>query len=193
MPAAQPTGDPPEEEAAFTPSPVRSKRRKQPSSGVGVCVVVVLLLLTITGVGLYLGGVFGGRGKEEAISEPTKKSPSEQTKNPPAKRETDRVVVAKTAEEARAELQGRINRYLGGQKDPQLLGGLFAIASAFTVFDRIEIETVLQKYDEGGKPLPNEFVATFRASGGDKNTGQPKADRFSLFELSFRGGKWEVR
>jgi hypothetical protein len=98
-----------------------------------------------------------------------------------------------TVQNARTELQGRIDRYLGGQNDPHLLGGLFSISSVTARFDRIEIEQVLQKYDKNGNVLLNQFVGKIACAGADRITGAPKAERFELFELSFNEGDWNVR
>lgn len=101
----------------------------------------------------------------------------------------------KSVSDARAEIQSRIDRYFGGQKDPDLLGAMFAMkvaAAGITKdFENVEIERVSPKYSEDGRRQDREFVATVIVTGTDYK-GRPFRDRVSILKVYFEDGEWKV-
>ncbi len=98
-------------------------------------------------------------------SPPSPQPKKEPSGTPPAAKETK--TAAKTVEEAKTELQSRIDCCLGGQAPDSLFNGTITIWAVGKTIQSIDIVRVVQKYDEGGKPVPNYFVGALKATAAD--------------------------
>lgn len=136
-------------------------------------------------------------------TEPTDVAPSKRTQTAENNRVsweqekgiTESQQVRVTTEDARRELQNRIDRYLGGQKEPRLLGGLFSIsvgtAGVTKSYEGVAIQRIGPKYSESGVLQTDEFVATLTASGTDYK-GRPFVETFEIFSIKYKDNQWSV-
>lgn len=120
--------------------------------------------------------------KEDSSGE--QQSPRKDPSEPKSQKNT-----AKTTQDARAELQARIDRYLGGQPANKLFPGwgIWAVGKKITSMD---IVRVVQKYDKDGTAVPNGFVAVIRCVGEDTLTGRRETKEFETTDFLFHKGEW---
>jgi hypothetical protein len=125
--------------------------------------------------------------KNPPVSEqPLKKEPPE-TKLVPK----DPKTAVKTAQEAREELQARIDRCLGGQSLNDLFGGTIGIWAVGKKIQSMELVRVVQKYDTEGKIVPNQFVAAIKCVAAHSITGERESREFAIHDFTFRDGAWQ--
>jgi hypothetical protein len=136
----------------------------------------------------------GADGKPLAKADP----PAEQPKpkpdeakpgDMPAKKDVPPAEEAKTVQQAREEMQSRIDRYLGGARDTTRIGGTFSIWQVGKRVNNIEIVRVGQAYLPDGKPWTNTFVVVIKCSATRDVTGE-KENREFEFKLVWRDSKW---
>ena len=131
--------------------------------------------------------------KAEPPADPPKPRP-EDTKpvDKPAKKDAPATSEARTVQQAREELQSRIDRCLGGQPVNDVLGGTIGIWAVGTKIQSMDLLRVVQKYSKDGKPVPNQFVAAIKCSVANNITGKRETREFAIEDFTFRDGAWQT-
>lgn len=101
------------------------------------------------------------------------------------------ISAAKTALEAREEVQARIDRCLGGQSLSDLFSGTIGIWAVGKKIQSMELVRVVQKYDEEGKIVPNQFVAAIKCVAANSATGARETREFVVQDFTFRDRAWQ--
>jgi hypothetical protein len=97
----------------------------------------------------------------------------------------------KTTQEAREELQARIDRYLGGQSVDDLFDGVLAIWIVGVKVESMQLMRVVQKYDKEGKIVQNQFVAAIKCVGDSSLSLKRETREFAIPDFAFRNGAWQ--
>lgn len=159
-------------------------------------------LLFVTAVGMLVVGCNKPNGtatdgkpvaKAEAPTESPKSKP-EDTKplDKPAKKDAPPADEAKTVQQAKEELQSRIDRCLGGQPVNDVLGGTIGIWAVGKKIQSMDLVRVVQKYSKDGKPVPNQFVAAIKCTVAHNITGERETREFAIEDFTFRDGAWQT-
>lgn len=159
-------------------------------------------LLCVMAVGMLAAGCNKPSGtptdgkpvaKAEPAPEPPK--PKQEDVKPadkPAKKDAPAANEAKTVQQAREELQSRIDRCLGGQPVNDVLGGTIGIWAVGKKIQSLDLVRVVQKYSTDGKPVPNQFVAAIKSTVANNITGERETREFAIQDFTFRDGVWQT-
>lgn len=125
--------------------------------------------------------------KNPSVSEQPPKKGSPETKSAP----NDTKSMVKSDQEARKDLQSRIDRCLGGQALSDLFGGTIGIWAVGKKIQSMELARVVQKYDTEGKLVTNQFVTTIKCVAANSITGARESREFAIQDFTFRDGAWQ--
>jgi hypothetical protein len=147
---------------------------------------VVVVLVGCTESSPKVGEKKTGKNDSATTGAP-KKSPKDTGTG--AKTPKDEKTSARTVQNAKEEMQSRIDRCLGGQPVEKAFDGTIGIWAVGKKIDSLDLGFVVQKTDEDGKRLVDQFTGTIKCTASDKITGKRETRDFG-FDLSFKDGAW---